>query len=87
MMHNQAELLAILTGKKSSPHAPMRATAGRRLGELGDPRQEIMTLEAKHYCFVPAGPFRMGSQASDLLTWANEKPQHDVDLPAFWIAR
>ncbi len=36
--------------------------------------------------FVPAGPFTMGT---DTLPWAydNERPAHQVDLPAYWIDR
>jgi formylglycine-generating enzyme required for sulfatase activity len=35
--------------------------------------------------YVPAGVFLMGSDSSDLDAKANERPQHTVDLDAFWI--
>ncbi len=34
---------------------------------------------------VPAGEFRMGSADSDAAAHGDEKPQHPVSLPAFWI--
>jgi len=45
-------------------------------GRTGGPRE----------VFVPAGPFRMGT---DTLPWAydNERAAHLVDLPAYWIDR
>ena len=36
---------------------------------------------------VPAGPFLMGSSAADTLASDNEKPQHTVTLPAYWIGK
>ncbi|GII82549.1 hercynine oxygenase [Sphaerisporangium siamense] len=35
---------------------------------------------------VPAGPFRMGAGA-DPWAYDNERPAHEVDLPAYWIDR
>jgi formylglycine-generating enzyme required for sulfatase activity len=38
--------------------------------------------------YVPAGPFLMGSDpVTDPQTSEEEKPQHQVTLPAFWIGR
>jgi formylglycine-generating enzyme required for sulfatase activity len=53
-----------------------RARAGSVLGALGDPR------DLAEMMLVPAGPFRVGSNEYD-----DEKPEHEVDLPAFYIAR
>ncbi len=37
--------------------------------------------------YVPAGEFIMGSPDDDPQAFGNEKPEHKVDLPAFWIDR
>ncbi|MBP1468800.1 formylglycine-generating enzyme family protein [Candidatus Chloroploca sp. M-50] len=34
---------------------------------------------------VPAGPFLMGSSDADRMAYDDEKPQHTVMLPAYWI--
>jgi formylglycine-generating enzyme required for sulfatase activity len=36
---------------------------------------------------VPAGPFLMGSSDTDILAWPNEKPQHRLELPEYWIGK
>jgi formylglycine-generating enzyme required for sulfatase activity len=59
-----------------------RALAGRSLDALGDPRPDVMTLAGMQFCYVPAGPFWMGDDADD-----DAKPMHQVELPAYWIAR
>ena len=59
-----------------------RVLAGRSLDALGDPRPDVMTLDGMPFCHVPAGPFWMGDDADD-----NAKPMHQVDLPAYWMAR
>jgi len=37
--------------------------------------------------YVPAGRFWMGSEDGDPDAFYNEKPQHEVNLDAFWIDR
>jgi formylglycine-generating enzyme required for sulfatase activity len=39
-------------------------------------------LTPDSFCFVPAGPFEMGSEER-----VDEQPKHSVWLPAFWMAR
>jgi formylglycine-generating enzyme required for sulfatase activity len=66
-----------------------RVACGRVLAHhnLGDPRSEITTIESMPFCYVPAGPFHMGS-VDDEQAPANEKPQHLYDLTyPYWISR
>ena len=36
---------------------------------------------------IPVGPFLMGSRDEDPLADADEKPQHTVELPTYWIGK
>jgi len=66
-----------------------RAEAGNKLAQLGDPRPEVITLEAMQFCYIPAGAFWMGSPDDDKLSWSEaEKPIHKLEITyAFWISR
>ncbi|MDS4070010.1 MAG: SUMF1/EgtB/PvdO family nonheme iron enzyme [Candidatus Competibacter sp.] len=70
-----------------------RALAGDNLAALGDPR-----FDAEHWHLpaeplfgfieIPAGPFMMGSdQQRDKAAFDNELPQHEVNLPGYYVAR
>ncbi len=61
-----------------------RAVAGRSLAELGDDRPEVRDVDAMHFCLVPGGPFRMGSDERD-----EEKPIHTVEHLTYdyWLGR
>jgi hypothetical protein len=81
------ELLATLTADEQVTPA-RRARAGRVLAHLGDPRANVMTLEGMEFCYVPPGPFLMGSRDDDPDAYEDEKPQHEVDIPyGYWIGR
>ncbi|MCP4211775.1 MAG: SUMF1/EgtB/PvdO family nonheme iron enzyme, partial [Halieaceae bacterium] len=65
-----------------------RASAGDVLAHLGDPRFRTDAWYLPDECLlgfveIPAGAFSMGS---DTIT-DDERPQHQVDLPTFYIAR
>jgi formylglycine-generating enzyme required for sulfatase activity len=65
-----------------------RAAAGAALARLGDPRQGVSTLNQMEFCYVPAGPFRMGSPGDDDLAYDDEKPLHQHELAyGYWLAR
>ena len=63
-----------------------RAEAGRVLARLGDPREEVMTLEKMPFCHIPAGPFLMGSSDEDEQAYGDEKPQKEVVIDYdYWM--
>lgn len=65
---------------------PERVEAGRSLAALGDPRDEVMTVDGMLFSFVPGGPFRMGSdKANDPALHDDEEPAHTLELPDYWI--
>jgi formylglycine-generating enzyme required for sulfatase activity len=66
-----------------------RNNAGITLSNLGDPRftadlWHFPTDETLGFTLIPAGKFSMGS---DDRNREEEKPQHEVALPDFWIAK
>jgi formylglycine-generating enzyme required for sulfatase activity/energy-coupling factor transporter ATP-binding protein EcfA2 len=71
--------------------ATERATAGRSLAVLSDPRAEVLTTRKMAFCWVPAGPFWMGSDKTDTLGFDDERVKgraHQVVMPVgYWIAR
>ena len=65
-----------------------RAEAGRVLGRLGDPRPEVISVDEMEFCWIPEGPFRMGSDKTrDRDADDDEEPAHQLSLPAFFIGR
>jgi formylglycine-generating enzyme required for sulfatase activity len=58
-----------------------RAAAGRALAKLGDPRPGVGVdpgtgLPDVLWCYVPPGPFVMGSADDDEMAYNDERPQH-----------
>jgi formylglycine-generating enzyme required for sulfatase activity len=82
-------LVAQVNGEDVPPTA--RCRAGDVLARLGDPRPGVGLrpdgLPDIAWCEVPAGPFLMGSEDTDEQALDNEKPQRQVKLPAFRIAK
>jgi len=79
-----------------------RLEAGDVLGRLGDPRPGVRAItpplggegpgEGSEipdilWVKIPAGPFLMGSLDGDAEAYDDEKPQHKLTLPAYYIAR
>jgi iron(II)-dependent oxidoreductase len=51
---------------------------------VGDTRLEVTTVDGMQLCWVPEGPFLMGSEDRG----EDAKPQHECALPyGFWMAR
>ncbi len=83
-----ARLLPRLVSALASPLPPVeRAEAGRALARLGDPRPEITNVDEMQLCFVPAGPFLMGSNKDkkDPDSEYDAGPQRQLDLPLYYI--
>jgi formylglycine-generating enzyme required for sulfatase activity len=90
-------LKTLVNGGHLSPRR--RLQAGDLLGRLGDPRPGVaLRLPARGeatggevpdlaWIKIPTGAFRMGSSEKDDLAYADEKPQHMLKLPDFWMAR
>jgi len=103
--------LAALLEKSPLP-APERAAAGNALAVLDDPRPGVGLLSPSPdlcervsggegfpdilWCYVPKGPFLMGSSKEDVAwleretdyTWNEETPQRQRDIPYdYWITR
>jgi formylglycine-generating enzyme required for sulfatase activity len=83
-------LVALLTDL-TLPDAPpiRRATAGRALARLGDPRDGIGVqgkVPLLAWCKVPAGSFLLGANSNEE-AYDSEKPQHELTLPTFYMAR
>lgn len=82
----QKHLLTLLTGDLTPPE---RAAAGVALAKLElDDRDEIHSVEAMPFCFIPQGKFLMGSsEQHDPQSYDDEREEHEVELPAYFISR
>jgi formylglycine-generating enzyme required for sulfatase activity len=75
-----------------TPHlkAVERVAVGNYLAAIGDPRQEVMEVDAMLFCHVPAGAFWMGKGAADKddEKFRPETPAGEYDLDyAYWMAK
>lgn len=69
-----------------------RVQAGSNLSILGDQRfdHDLWHLPADEnlgFVFIPSGRFLLGSNDEDKMALEREKPQHELMLPGFWIAK
>ena len=81
----QSRLTSLIEKGKLAPRE--RNDAGKTLSILGDPRfnPDLWNLPADEtlgFTMIPAGKFLMGNNDRD-----DEKPQHEVSLPDFWMAK
>ena len=56
-----------------------RAATGASLGVIGDPRREVLKVDAMPFCYVPGGPFMMGA--------GKEKHRNEYLGQGYWLAR
>lgn len=77
----------------STPHLDVkeRVDVGRYLGRIGDPRPEVMGVDAMRFCYVPKGEFWMGRgkyESDDDRNLLEERPAGNYDLSYdYWIAQ
>jgi formylglycine-generating enzyme required for sulfatase activity len=72
-----------------------RLLAGEVLGEIGDSRPGVGVIKLGEqeipdiaFCYIPAGPFWMGSGEEDKEASEDEKPQHLLDIPyGYWLSK
>lgn len=83
-------LLPRLVSALAGPLPPVeRAEAGSVLARLGDLRLEVTEVDEMQLCFVPAGPFLMGSNKDkkDPDSEYDGGPQLQLDQPLYYIGR
>ncbi|MCP4529658.1 MAG: SUMF1/EgtB/PvdO family nonheme iron enzyme, partial [Delftia sp.] len=94
--------LATAIGQDEALDPRQRAAAGNTLAQLGDPRFRADAWQLPDepllgFVEIPAGPFLMGTRQEDVpmlekrfgeSSWYKyETPQHEVTLPAYYVAR
>jgi formylglycine-generating enzyme required for sulfatase activity len=74
----QQRLADMLTRSQLAPRE--RASGGNTLARLGDPREEVTTVDALQFCYVPPGEFVMGGEG------AKEHTNKTLNY-GYWISR
>ncbi len=84
-------LVSVLSGDRLPPRE--RAAAGVTLARLGDPRPEVMDVDAMQFCLVPAADFYMGEGKEsprcgflDYAYWLGQYPVTNAQYNAFVAA-
>jgi formylglycine-generating enzyme required for sulfatase activity len=78
------ETLRAVLGETGRVAPGERVAVGQTLARLGDPRREVTDVDAMSFCYVPPGPFWMGSEEGK----DREKPQHWLEMPqGYWLGQ
>ena len=80
----QAQLVALL--EDLTIPLPTKVMLGEFLGQIGDPRPGVVTLEPD-WVRIAGGPFLFGSSDDDPDADDHEKPQRTLNLSRYCIAR
>ena len=86
----RSQMQAAMRDDKRPPQE--RAGAGLALARLGDPRFRadawfLPDDPLLGFVRIPAGRFLIGSSDADSMAYDDEKPQHEMDLPEYYIGR
>jgi len=71
-------ILPLLSGRLTPIE---RAEAGRILAQVGDPREEAMSIAKMTFCRIPTGEFMMGDEKED------DNQPRKVTLPEYFISQ
>ena len=70
-----------------------RARAGQLLAQVGDPREFVISVDEMHFCYIPSGPFWMGSGTDEHLNdslsysyWMSQFPITNAQFTHFVAA-
>jgi len=87
LVARRQQLMQLL--QRTDIDAKERVNRVQQFTQLHDPRPEVTTLDSMQFCYVPPGPFWMGSADADSLADDDEKPLHLNELLnyGYWISR
>jgi len=67
--------------------ASERVQTGAHLAKLGDPRPAVHEVDSMEFCYVPAGPFFLGSDATDEIVFDRETGAGEYNIAYdYWLA-
>jgi len=85
---DEIAVLEAASAEHKAPKKPeiqsFRQTATSLRSRISTCHLSLITPALVH---IPAGPFLMGSADSDTLADSDEKPQHRLELPDYWIGK
>ncbi|MEI7642908.1 MAG: bifunctional serine/threonine-protein kinase/formylglycine-generating enzyme family protein [Chloroflexales bacterium] len=77
----------VLLGQAPVPSPPQAPPVRVPQARVAVPTMRVLPPWLPELIPIPAGPFLMGSSDADTLAYDDEKPQHTLTLPDFWIAK